>query len=527
MASPNHGQTIRDIDYSRTFKFTAIFRAFKIATQPGKMTIALGLVIIMFVVGWLLDGLVGGGRVLPGEFEQFVAAETAAEFADWRTQQREAIPGLLTDRLRKEANLDWSAAEKIANAPSSRWREAERAVIEHYQQLDDRMAERYADAPDELADYRTQASRQRAQALQRIERLQPGGVFSQALRIKVGAFQNLIDAARAFRIGWAEIDPRQPLNTQSPTIFGSIRLAGYELPAWLWQAHPWFLAIWLIVFVAVWSLLGGAVSRLCVVDAATGDRLSMSDGVQYAFRRWPSFAMAPLLPLIIVALIGLVLAVGGLLFHLPGLDIVGAALLILAIPLGLLMAFFIIGWLGSVHLMYPALAAEGTDAFDAISRSYSYVLARPWRFLLYTLIALAYGVVTYLFVGLFIFATLYLVQAAGSAWSAPVDRIFPPPQIGQLNYDLDPTGMTSTERIAAVVVKVYVLLAIGLVAAYAVSFYFSAYSLVYLILRHRCDGTDFSEVFIEHDPAAAAPPKLDPTPQAQSTDADIERADET
>jgi len=521
MTSPTRGQTIRDIDYANTFRFTAIFRAFKIATQPGKMTIALGLVIIMFVVGVLLDGLIGGGRVLPGEFQQFIQADSVDAFKQWRTQQRESIPGSIADRLRKDADLDYEAAQQIADDPATRWQGAVDAVNDRYAQLDERMAEVYADDPEGLAAHRTQSARARAAAIERIEDLRPTGVFGVALQTKVDAFRDLIDAARAFSFGFDQIDPRQSLDPAAPpTIFGSVRLAAYELPAWLWHAHPWFLAIWLIAFIAVWSLLGGAVSRLCMVDAATGDRLSMSDGVHFACRRWLSFAIAPLLPLLIVGLVALVLAVGGLLFHLPVLDIVGAVLMVFAIPLGVLMAFFLIGWLGSVHLIYPALAAEGTDAFDAISRSYSYVLARPWRFILYTLIALGYGVITYLFVGLFIFATLYLVQTAGSAWTAPLESVFPAPELGQLSYEIDTAGLSVTERIAAVIIRVYYMLTVGLIAAYAISFYFSAYSLIYLVLRNRCDGTDAGEVFIERDPAADAPPKLDPTPSTASPNVD-------
>ena len=524
MASPTRGQTVRGIDYAATFAFTDIFRAFKIATQPGKLTIALGLVIIMFVVGWLLDGLVGGGRVPPDEFNQFVQRESISQFRHWRQTEADQLPARLANQLRKEADLDVAAADAIAGDEGARWTKARQAIVDRYGRVDERMSEVYADNPEGLADYRAQADRQRALALDRVERLKPAGVFGEALRIKIAAFQGLIDGARTFHIGWDQLDPTRPVDTDRPSIVGSVRIVAYELPAWLWHAHPWFLLLWMVVFVAVWSLLGGAICRLCVVDAATGDRLQMSDGVHYAFRRWLNFALAPLLPLIVVGLLALALALGGLLFHVPGLDVVGAALMVAAIPIGLLMAFFIVGWLGGVHLMYPALGAEGTDAFDAVSRAYSYVLARPWRFILYTLISLVYGVATYLFVGLFIFLTLYLVQCAGSAWSEPLNRVFPAPQFGQLRYDVELSGLGATERIAAAVIKVYVLLAVGLVAAYAVSFYFSAYSLVYLALRRRCDGTDTGEVYIERDTAGDAPPKV----EAADTPAEptVDRADE-
>ena len=37
------------------------------------------------------------------------------------------------------------------------------------------------------------------------------------------------------------------------------------------------------------------------------------------------------------------------------------------------------GTVGGFGLMYPTVAVEGSDSFDAISRSFSYVFARPWR----------------------------------------------------------------------------------------------------------------------------------------------------
>ena len=40
------------------------------------------------------------------------------------------------------------------------------------------------------------------------------------------------------------------------------------------------------------------------------------------------------------------------------------------------------GW----PLMWPTISSEGTDAFDALSRSYAYVYQRPLAYLLYAVI---------------------------------------------------------------------------------------------------------------------------------------------
>ena len=53
--------------------------------------------------------------------------------------------------------------------------------------------------------------------------------------------------------------------------------------------------------------------------------------------------------------------------------------------LGLLMAILLLGALVGWPLMWATVSVEGTDAFDALSRSYAYTYQRPWRLLWYVL----------------------------------------------------------------------------------------------------------------------------------------------
>ena len=78
-------------------------------------------------------------------------------------------------------------------------------------------------------------------------------------------------------------------------------------------------------------------------------------------------------------------------------------LFFLALAASLVMTLLVLGTVGGFDLMYPTIAVEGSDSFDAISRSFSYVYARPWRMLWYTAVAVIYGAATYLFVRLFLF----------------------------------------------------------------------------------------------------------------------------
>jgi hypothetical protein len=518
MDQPTPQHTVARIDWDRTFWFASIFRAFRLATQPAKLALAVVLVVAMFVVGVVLDQLIGGERVLPGEFTQYTQAAGEPAFDDWRAEQRDQLRQQLAWQLRTYVDGGYDQALRLVEQRDP-WQEAETLVHEHFRQQRADLPDAADDDPD-AAEARQarleQLHQQERQVLDRIDRLRPTGVFVAVLEIKVEAFSNLIDAAVNLRFGFDQLNPRNPL--RPATMIGAIRTVLYELPLWLWHVHTVFLVIWLVVFVIIWSLLGGAISRLATVEAARGDRLGMSDGVRFAFRRWFSYAATPLIPLAFVALLGLVIAVGGLLFHAPLLDIVGALLFVVALPLAFVMAMLLILWVGGVHLMYPALAAEGTDAFDAVSRSYSYVLARPWRLAWYTLVTLAYGVVTYLFVGLVVFLTLRLAQAAGSAFTAPLQTVLPPPELGDLGYfdEVAWTELGWSQRIAAVVVSVWVYLLIAVVAAYAVSYYFSAFSMIYLLLRRCCDGTEVGEVFRDNEPEPASAEKVEPAPATAS-----------
>ena len=139
----------------------------------------------------------------------------------------------------------------------------------------------------------------------------------------------------------------------------------------------------------------------------------MVQALRFSSGKFLSFFAAPLIPLIIILVLGLFLFFGGLLLgNLGGwLAWIMGILFPIALVLGLLIAFLAIGLGGGCGLMYPTIAVEGSDAFDAISRSFSYVFARPWRTVAYGVIALVYGTICYLFVRLFAFIAL-----AGTHW---------------------------------------------------------------------------------------------------------------
>ena len=68
----------------------------------------------------------------------------------------------------------------------------------------------------------------------------------------------------------------------------------------------------------------------------------------------------------------------------------------------------LVGW----PMMSATISAEGTDSWEAVSRSYSYVFQAPWHYIWYAFVALVYGAVIVFFVGFMGSLTVYL-----SKWS--------------------------------------------------------------------------------------------------------------
>ncbi len=483
--------TLDRIDYGSAFRFTRLFESFRIAIHPSRMLLALLLIIAMFITGKILDGI-WGGQVIPigdGEFNQFINL-TDVRFDAWY-------------RL-------------------------------------------YAPKPTEPG------------APPPIMPVKLDGVFATSMGLTIKSFESMVRAAVQLRPGFDQIDPLTSLDES--TVVGSLRLM-VMIPVWLWKVHPGFFAVYMFFFTLLWSLLGGAISRLAIVEAGRAPPISPASAVLFAARRWLWFAISPFIPLMIVGVCWGILVVGGLLFRLGhGLDILGGFLFIGALALGFVMTILLVGWIAGVHLIYPAISAEGSDGFDAMSRAYSYVIARPWRLLLYSLISLVYGAVTYLLVGLFIFSTIYFTHMAvgtlvgGSTRIGYSDvpyfhTIMPPPKFGDLTYTPQLDHLNWSGKVTAVLIMVWVYLLVGLLGAYAISFYFSSYSMIYLLLRRYTDGTDTSEIYREplnEKPTAAkdkiepkpavAPPKLVPEPVAVVTPEpgadtpsppDIEEADNT
>jgi hypothetical protein len=281
---------------------------------------------------------------------------------------------------------------------------------------------------------------------------------------------------------------------------------------WAVKYHPLYCILFILVKLAVISVAGGAICRIAALQIAQGERPGLTEALRFSTRKFTTFFATPLVPAGLIVGVGLVFISSlGLMGNIPraGELIVGAFVL-LALIAGALIAVFLIGTLGGLNLMFPAIAYDGSDCLDAISSSFHYVFAKPWRMGFYSAMAAIYGAVCYVFVRLFAFLMLWITHTflRLSIWSNnstgqghKLETIWPKPSFGNLlgSPVVQPTNWS--ESIAAYVIHLFVLAVVGLVVSFIISFYFSANTIIYALMRNRVDNTAIEDVYVNHDEA--------------------------
>ncbi len=321
-------------------------------------------------------------------------------------------------------------------------------------------------------------------------------------------------------------------------------LAACRGGCWLLSEHQVFAGILLVIWLAIWSLFGGAIHRIAALQAAREEKISIRQALKFSASKFFSFFTAPLIPLIGIVIVGGGIAIGGLLGNLYGPGSLYIGLLCgLALLAGLIIAFGTVGLLGGAGLMYPTIAVEGSDSFDAMSRSFSYVFSKPWRTLLYSLVALAHGVVCYLFVRGFALIILKCTRfwADVGIWQGgqtlpgaenKLVLMWPDPTFASLYGPIPSEALTGMEYAGALLMAFWIYIVIGLVAAFVLSYASSATTVIYYLLRRKVDATDLDDVYVEEteeEQALAGEPEESPAkadePEGEDSEAPAEESE--
>jgi hypothetical protein len=177
--------------------------------------------------------------------------------------------------------------------------------------------------------------------------------------------------------------------------------------------------------------------------------------------------------------------------------------MIFFLVVGTLMAIVLIGTIGGFNLMFPSLAYDGLDCFDAISRSFNYVYSKPWRMVFYTTVAAVYGSICYIFVRFFAFLLLLATHwslrlgifTKGSQGINKLDAIWTKPEFSNI-VNSTTNAASWSEIFSSYVIYLFLLLVAGLVAAFVLSFYFTANTIIYSLMRNKVDNTPIDEIHI-------------------------------
>jgi putative flippase GtrA len=126
--------------------------------------------------------------------------------------------------------------------------------------------------------------------------------------------------------------------------------------------------------------------------------------------------------------------------------------------------------------------------------------------LLYTLTATVWGTISYLFARFFAFLVLvvthfllYLGFSCKAGGPEKLAGLWPRPQF--LNLVGADVGMPTnwSQSISSSLIHLTVLFVVGLVVAFVISFYFSASTIIYALMRDGVDGVSTDQIYIQLD----------------------------
>jgi hypothetical protein len=301
---------------------------------------------------------------------------------------------------------------------------------------------------------------------------------------------------------------------------------GIHALAWAFQWHTIYSIAFFTVALVVLSLAGGAICRIAALQLARAETPGLMQAVRFSRRKLVSLLGAQIGPIVLIIVFGLPTILLGLVGNLP---IAGPLLTGLLLPLSLVAGcaatVVLIGMIGGLSLMSPAMAYEDSDSFDAISRSFI-VYRDPWRMGFYTILAVVYGAVCYLFVRLFGFLLLWtthrFLQIGFLERNERLSAIWPEPTFANF---LGPAGAMPdawSSWLAALLIRIWILAVIGLMVSFVISFYFSANTIIYALMRKRVDGTPLEDICTSRSEAATEARPSETEPEAGVTEPAVE-----
>lgn len=261
------------------------------------------------------------------------------------------------------------------------------------------------------------------------------------------------------------------------SVAAAVRFLIVDLPGKVAVDQPWSTAATLAMSLLAWALLGGAIARSSATEFALRESISTRQSVRFSLARWRSSFAALATPLVVATVLALVIGALGALAassSTAGGVVALAFVTVLLLALGAVVA--LVGFALGFPLLVSAVVCEGTDAIDSLQRTFAYVLGRPVRLVLYSLVF--YAQVS---LSAFVCSTI-----ASATISFALRWFFAPESTDRLAH---------TSSFARDVHAAWMLLLAALASGAVLSIYHSGAAVLYLLLRQANDGQDPADLW--------------------------------
>lgn len=273
----------------------------------------------------------------------------------------------------------------------------------------------------------------------------------------------------------------------------SIFLASVATVDW---AEYIVLVVLVVGFLVIWSIIGGSITRSAALEFARDEKIGFKESLSFASKKFWSYFWSPITPALGVLFFSACNILGGLLGQ---VKYIGEIAVAIGFPLAIISGFLIIfiGIIGIIgfFLMFPAISAEGSDAFDAMSRAYSYVISKPKHFISLFLSIIICGTIFAFFVCLvacLVMQTSFYTVGFGMGQKfESIREVISGGEATMASLDL------LSMKFTALMLMIYMALVKVAVGSLVVGFAGSASTIAYFLLRKDVDGTDINDVYIE------------------------------
>lgn len=223
---------------------------------------------------------------------------------------------------------------------------------------------------------------------------------------------------------------------------------------------------------------GGMISSMVAVDVCANLSQGIGEAGRLTRRRFLTLFRTAAIPVILILAIHILLSLLTLVgFSFGFVSFLSAILWPIGFAIALVQVVLLILAILGGPLTVPAVAIEETDSIDAIQRAYAYVTSRFWRFAGYVLV---------LFVIWLVASTIVeaVVNLAANEVGAKVRNAVGVGDLGEWTLGLLAWWGKATQV---------------LIWGWSFSFFFTASTILYLLMRQVCDAQDISEIVLEGD----------------------------